>query len=340
MVSVPYKDLVQHVSVLANFGSVSVGLPSTLNSDAINLLINRRTMEYWRRLFWPDLMRLEKRQFRTSYSAGTTYQYGTEVYYPPTSKYYIAVRTGGFIAQAPATSAGATQTAYWQDSLPAYTGSLWISTSSYTVGTIVQYDQDGEYYACYIAAAPGVLPTNTANWGKLVRFVKSIALVSSGQTTIGDVMEIYSDTPNSSTNWRTTTWSYQTDQIVVDGDYTVVWLRFRVRPSSYTGAAWVSTTTYAAADQVYYDTTGEFYSSNAGGNLGNTPTVSGWTKIDYPQDLGRIVAQAVYSDLLRRDGQNDRSIAEHAEAERLLAVEVDRYERQQRQNSILSVGTR
>lgn len=39
--------------------------------------------------------------------------------------------------------------------------------------------------------------------------------------------------------------------------------------------SWSAGTTYAARDVVYYS--GNLYYSNAGGNIGNTPTVSGWT---------------------------------------------------------------
>jgi len=83
--------------------------------EAIAEWITERTLEAWDWGWWPELLELERRQYRADWDAGKTYATGDEVYYAPEDKYYVAL-------QASTNKNPASETDYWeeQDELDRY----------------------------------------------------------------------------------------------------------------------------------------------------------------------------------------------------------------------------
>lgn len=87
--------------------------------------INDRLLEAWEAEFWPDLMLVEKREYRETYSATANYSDGEEVWYGST--YYESLQDGN-VGHTP----GAVGSVLW-----------WVEVGDDFVRTIA-FDQDGE----------------------------------------------------------------------------------------------------------------------------------------------------------------------------------------------------
>lgn len=342
MRTVTYKSVANNIALLANAGSsATIGAPSGQEFDAINILINRRAPEFWNRYWWPDLMEIEKRYFRPVWAVGTTYAAGTEVYFHQEKRHYQCLKAST-VTTPPADSTGATNTSNWYECQATYSGDDYSASTVYSPGTVVYYEATGLYYCCHTTTTAGQDPTTANRWGVLTPFVRSIDLTATGFTEVGDIKDIWDADPRVTSLARPLSgWSIQNDYVVVPAPLPYVWLEFRKRAPEWTGDDYSATASYAVGDKVYHDATGSYYEALQS-HSAQTPSSSSayWDLIEFPHDLSRVVVQAVYADMLRRSNQNDRYMAEMAEAERMLSLEIDRYGRQQQQNSSQRVATR
>lgn len=334
-------------SVRVKANTLFTGKPTPTSDDSASLavFINARHRELYEAYFWPEVMLIEKRTFRTQYSAASTYVAAQEVYYPSTQLYYVALRAVP-INQPPDTGLGSPlslNTAYWAQSLGVYSGQNWSSTATYTAGTAVYQPLDGNFYQTFTTTTNNS-PPNATYWGLLVPFVRSIDLVGGNQgataTTLGMVKNMWDADPLANEDaWRQPFDRYAT-KMVVRGSAQVVWVEFRTRPNDFSGNSYAAATAYVVGDQVYYATTGEYYTCIQAGT-GNLPTVTAfWTKLDFMKVLKEPVAQAAYGDMLKVAGKANKFDAEYGEALRLCRREWTKLERLEHQTQQLNVLVR
>lgn len=304
---------------------------------SMNVFINLWARKFWTKVFWPEWSPVERRQFRDTWSSATTYAAGTtaaavEVYFPPTDSYYQSLHAAN-LNNAPATLSGGSYTensAHWAISTPSYSNSAWAASTIYAVGDNVVNPNDGNPYQC-ITAHTSTSTFDASKFGILTPFLRNISLTQSGQTEIAEVEGVYDQNPEVITNAVRQKFRLATGGIIARGSVQRPWLRFRKICPSWTGANYSSTTAYVVGDQVYYGTTGDYYTCIQNGT-GNAPTVTAfWTRIDFPYALRNMVAQAAYAEWLKGDGQNQKASAEMAVAQGLLNGELDLLERQQGQ---------
>lgn len=341
MRTVTFKSVVQQIALLANAGSSdSIGTPSNQQSDAIHLLVNRRINEFWHRYWWPFSMRTVFRTFAPIWASTGSYVQGDQVYYFSTNRYYVCTKATSSVT--PANSSGVTNTSNWYQLSSSYSAGSYSTTSSYSSGTLVLWLDDGNYYACHTNASAGVLPSDTTKWGLVPRFVKSFSMIASDIEAVDDIQNIFIDDPEANQGALPVNgWTVNNDSITVDTIYQRVWMRYRTRTPDFSGDDWSSTTSYTAGTTVYHDDTGDYWTALLD-NTGHTPASGSiyWQVVPFPYDLSRVIVQAVYADMVRRSEQGDRYQQEAAEAERMLGLEIDRYDRQQGQLSRQRVLTR
>lgn len=246
-----------------------------------------------------------------------------------------------------ATAAGTVIPSYWAESLGQYSGTDWAEGESYALGDIVRYDQTDRFYACHTAhtSTSVLIPSATGSssrWGVLTPFVRDVDYEQTAQTAIGEIRAVWPQNPRlvprgSMTQIRC---DLTDTGIIVRGGENRPWIEFRLQPPSFTGSAWSSASiSYAEDDQVYYDTTGDFYKAAQAhtSDGAKVPTdTTFWTRIDFPYVLAEYVAQGAYADALGKgEGQQDKYGTEADEAFIFLERELDKLTRAQGQHAPL-----
>lgn len=343
MRTVTYKS----VEEKANLFFTGKARPTVQDAAALNRFINARYQEFFEQFFWPEWTPVEERKFRPTYASGSTYAAGAEVYFPATRTYYLALKAVP-INEAPEELSGSDYEpnfAYWGAAEASYSGDDWSSTVAYVAGDIVFQPTNETYYQCHTGHT-NQTPPNGSYWGALVEFERDIDFepgATSNQgttaTAIGEIKAIWPANPRKHENLLPIAYDLTSDGIVVRGDEPVVWVEFRLRPNEFTGSVWASGT-YAAGDQVYYTTTGEYYVAIASVTTEAPTDTTKWTKLDFPYVLQHAVAQAAYADMLKLSGKTSKYSDEYRESRRLLQREFDKIERQQGQTRQLNVMTR
>jgi hypothetical protein len=328
---------------------------SAADAAALNRFIRKRTREFWCRFWWPELMAVEKRFFRAEYTTGTAYVAGDEVYYAKTDRYYQALKgftgAGGTV---PATgSAGnyVLNAAYWAESEGEYSADDWSAIRTYVAGDIVYQPENGKFYGCHTGHL-NQTPPNVSYWGELTAFRREIEFEQvladgSDATAIGEVKAIWNADPQVTESACAQSFRVQGSGIVVRGTVNVVWVEFRTRVPNYEGPVWEEDTAYVAGDVVYFDegeesTVGDYYECVLATSSVPPGSDDGgyWRLLEFPYVLAEMVGQAAFAEMLKADGQNDKSGAEMGEAMRLYALEIDKAERQQGQIKQLNVKGR
>src|SRR5581483_4240331 len=110
-----------------------------------------RLEQAWEYHYWPDLQRLEQRFYRPLWGSTVSYAAGTEVYFPPSQKYYqalTAIDQSTTPSPPAALSGGQYQTDFglWALSSRDYSGSDFDSTATYDLGAIARNPSDGLFY--------------------------------------------------------------------------------------------------------------------------------------------------------------------------------------------------
>lgn len=251
-------------------------------SQAYLTYINKRAREAWERYDWSELMIDDQRAFEPSWNPISTYTTGQIVFSWTDLNYYQALQN----VPANTNPANGANPAYWSTNpnLP----------------------------------LPLVVPTFQQN-------------TSAGPTTyfpeIGTVFGVYSNDPYKNrtpvevpwtrsalgvTVWpQYTTWA--TSPVVLPGgvvSYPYVNLNtvFILHRSPYPGFAedsWISGTSYAPGNIVYYNT--DTYVNIQATNSQLPTNTSYWTLVPFPYVLSEFVKEAAYADALREDGQQEKA---------------------------------
>lgn len=270
----------------------------TADFNALRTYHSNRLQSALRRVWWNDLMRLERRWFRDEYAAATSYAVGDEVYHPDSDGYYVCVVAGsGDVPASLVADEWVVDYTRWALHGDADQSSQdWETATAYAVGDRVTWQNDT--YACISAHTDtdySKVPSNATYWSAVPDFDKYVAFEQTSQTAIDDVRSVWSNNPKTTTlrtqlGWWASHLGIQTP----DAD-NYVWLDYRIRVSRLSGAAYAAGTTYTAGQQCYY-TDGDFYDCILA-SLGNLPTVTTyWTKVELPAVLERYLIHAGAAD--------------------------------------------
>jgi len=307
----------------------------TVDAGVANVHLNTWAARFWEKYFWPEWTAPEERSFRAPWSGGTTYGAPTatvpvEVYHVRSGHYYQSIQAVN-LNHEPEDSAGTVASTWWAASASSYSGNDWTASTVYTVATVVRNPADNRFYQCFTAHTSGA-SFDTTKFGILTPFLRSIDYAQAWEpTVIGDVRKIYDVNPRIYFGAANEREFILGDKIYVTGNESTVWVDIRLRPPSFTGNAHVVGTTYVAGDQVYYDTTGDYY-VNIVTTASALPTdTTKWTRIDFPWVLRDCVSQAAVSAMLRLDDDIDRANIEMGLAQQSAADEYTRISRSQGQ---------
>lgn len=338
MVTSSYKSILQRIAGYMGETLDDSNLPALGVEDAAlaNQCFNARYRLAHEGFFWPELMATERRQFRPGYDAATAYTVGDEVYYRPADKYYCCVQDG--TGNAPATGDSyEVNSAYWAESQAEYDGELYDSATTYVLGDQVEDPDTGDFYQSLTDGNQGNTLDDTGSWGLLTAFERSIDLDQTGETAIGTVKAVWPRDPRLFTGLRPLKFILQNGRIIVRGCENVVWVEFRSRVPSFSGAVWASGN-FSVGDQVYYTATGDYYKCIAAATTQAPSDTSKWEKVPVPFTFSEYLAQSVFADLQGKvDGQQEKFTLESAAGYGLLLQEIDKLQRQQGQARQLNV---
>lgn len=327
-------------------------LPGVTEFPVVRGALDLTLKEGWEQEWWPDLMRREERYFRANWLAASTYNKGDEVYDTATQDYFQCLRDGVTGAgQSPTDSAGDERSAYWARSETSYSGAEWSADSvSYAVGDIKYYPVTNRYYQCHTAhTSSGVLvPDATGGsdrWGLLTPFERRIDFDATGQTAIGDVLDVKDKDVRLTKLWKGLEWTPAESQVWVVDDVVRCWVEFRILCPRIFGDTFDDEETYAAGDQVYWDNdgaiVGNFYNCLASTTAGEDPTdtPAKWELVELPKFLEGFAIYASYGKCLTGDDREDKQAAALTQAAGYLELEADKVYRQQGQSPLISVRT-
>ena len=289
MRTVTYQSVLDRISgYLGEDGGMSAE-DAGLACRLVNLFY-KLGLEYY---FWPELMNVERRQFRPSWAVGTAYAAGTEVYYPPAQAYYQALTAS--TGQAPASGTDAVEnSAYWALSQPCYSGQDWATGTAYIAGNIVRNPADQQFYQCFSPHTAGA-SLDMTQFGLLTDFIRSIDYEqdfltppnTGTATPLGEVKAIYCANPETTASPRPVDKQLRRDYVQVFGSAPVVWVEFRDRPNVFTNLAWAAGS-FAPGAVRYYSVTGECYSCLAAATTEPPTDATKWGKLDFPYFLAEL----------------------------------------------------
>lgn len=161
-----------------------------------------------------------------------------------------------------------------------------------------------------------------------------IAYDQAGEYPIAEVFAVYSDDPQGSSTWGYLAPTLTADGLLFGGSDipATAYVYYRRDCPEYYGDAYNGATAYAAGDQVYYATTGDFYKAIVS-TTGNAPTdATKWTRLTIPWDLFEYAVYQSAADLLTTNGQNGgngRASTLYGQAQDNLFTQIEKYSRQQ-----------
>lgn len=326
---VSYKSVLAQASQLA-FGKAS---PNGLDAATLNTFINEDAGQFWRSFWWPELMVVEQRQYRPSYSGG--HAAGTEVYYPPAQAYYLAVK--GPTTVPPATLSGGVyevNKSEWIEVQTELSGDDWTTGKIYAAGDLVRNPATGLFYACHTGHTAGGSFDGT-KFGALKRWRNSLDYAQTGYTEIDGIEGVYDDDPDVNPDAERFPFTLSAD-IIVHGDIVRPWIKLRRRIPSWSGTLHVPDETYTVGDQVYYST--DYYRAKTTTSALPTDT-DDWEKIEMPYVFRSSVPRAAYAGWLASEGQIDKSGRNMAAAAKLNEDEIMEITSRQGQMRALPVKT-
>lgn len=273
---------------------------------------DRRLQTAWEFDYWPELERTDKRYYRDVWVSGTSYvastaTLATEVYFPQTGLYYQCLKATSSVA--PANASDVTNTTNWADSKTSYSTDDFSASTTYAVGDQVFYPTTDRSYQLHTAAVAGTVPTDTTKWGILTDFDAYIAYSQTGKTAIGNVIEVCSANPRTTTRLNQYDWFLSENGVQVITPSNFAYITYKIRTVRLTGDVWVSGV-YGVGDQVYYSATGvpgNFYDCISATTTEAPTDTTKWTVLSIPLIFQRYLEIGGYTDWLRNNGQNDRA---------------------------------
>lgn len=338
MEKIIYSDIIKRVV------SYSQRVYEELSADdnaAIKAYLDTRLKKIWEIYPWPDLTRVEKRYFRTLYSAGTTYAAGTEVYYPTEKKYYQALKS--------TTGNAPTTLTHWSESKQKYSGDLWVAGAAYVAGDIIEYASDSLFYACHTAhtSSGTLIPTATSGnsrWGVLTELDKYVAWQQSGKNKIGDIIEVWDSNPKTDNKAEPENYYQSENGIQVINGPDIVYVEYRQEVPSVFYTTWISGTAYLLGDVVRYPATGADFSlyeaqtaHTATANNDPSDGTADWQIIDIPRDFKSYLSHGAAADILISDEKEGLAAVQQSLADKSLADLLDKFERQESQTKQMKV---
>lgn len=230
---------------------------------------------------------------------------------------------------------------WWYPCQSSYSGSTWALSTASAQGDVVYYAVDGNYYACHTANT-GKLPTDASYFGGLTPFDKYVAYEQTGQTALGEVRDVYSVDPRVNRNFGVANWTLSTNGVQVPDGPAQVWLEFRTRCTPLLGDDYSATATYAAGDQILFNSSGtvkNFYTCVTATSAGESPNTAAakWAIVEIPYLFQPYLVNGAYADYLLMDGQTDKAGVQNRLADEYLATELQKLHDQQPQYQRLSV---
>lgn len=194
------------------------------------------------------------------------------------------------------------------------------------------------------------LAWETEHWPDTIRIDELTVTTSSDVSTIaypstaGEILEVYSKNPRKTTLHSSVGFLLYDDgtdsdtnsgkTITVHTTTSPLFVEYRISKPQLTGDTYSTSTQYANGAQVYYSTTGHFYTrKNQSGSESNVSpdTTADWDKILIPKIFENYLIRGIYADYLRANGQPDVAAAEDRNAEGIITLEADKVYRQQGQ---------
>jgi len=192
----------------------------------------------------------------------------------------------------------------------------------------------------------------TEYWPDLLRISELAVTTESDVSTIayptdaGEILEVYSKNPRKTTLHSSVGFVLYDDgtdsdtnsgkTVTVFSTTSPLYVEYRIaRPELSGDSGYNASTAYADDTQIYYPTTGHFYTrkaNTAGTEVGVAPTVTDdWDKALVPKIFENYLIRGIYADYLRANGQSDVAAAEDRNAEGIITMEADKVYRQQGQ---------
>lgn len=215
---------------------------STLTTEEANFFrtfISMSLRSAWECFNWPEQTVYQQEFFAATYAYATTYNAGDVVYYPVEEKYYQWVNITPSSGQTPTIGGpgGTLNAQFWSEALPDYGNNdgNWDDTVAYSIGQIVLYPVTQEHYQLYAIAPVGTVPSNTAYWGVLNKFLRNISQTlnpdgSARSVEIGEAFSVWPADPRVTWRQQEPRYTFTDDGILVEEELPFVWLEFRKSP--------------------------------------------------------------------------------------------------------------
>ena len=192
----------------------------------------------------------------------------------------------------------------------------------------------------------------TEYWHDILRISELAVTTTSDVSTIayptdaGEILEVCSKNPRKTTIRASVDFILYDDgtdsdtnsgkTVTVFTTTSPLYVEYRIaRPELKGDSGYSASTAYVDDTQIYYPTTGHFYTrkNNTGGTeTGIAPTVTtDWDKALVPKIFENYLTRGIYADYLRANGQPDIAAAEDQNAEGVILLEADKVYRQQGQ---------
>lgn len=256
--------------------------PSTEEASFFRTFIGTALRQAWEAFDWPEQTVTQQEFFARTYSASTNYSVGTVVYFPTEQEYYQVVNSTGSSSIDPTTGGpdGTLNAEFWALAQPSYSSvdGTWDSTVAYSVGQIVLYAVDQQYYQCVAATSPGTDPTNVAFWGVLNPFLRYVSQTDNPDGTarsaeLGEIFAVTAGDPRVVPNQTLVQYGFTPSGLLVVPQLPFVWINARLQPPVYTSDP--STIPYRFADICAYRAAGQMLRVDGKVDLGNEFMVLG-----------------------------------------------------------------
>jgi len=216
--------------------------PTTEEASAFSTYIGMALRQAWEAYDWGDFKLVSQEFFAPDYDSTQTYNSGNFIYFPTEQKYYQCVQNTT-VGISPTSNGpnGQLNSANWSEALPDYAGvsaGTWSSSTSYTQGQIVLWAYDQNYYQCIVSSSGTTSPSNTAVWGMLNPFIRTISETADNNGTartniIGEVMAVYSVNPEVAWKQRLLNFSFYNGDILIGDQLPYVWVEYRIAPTNF-----------------------------------------------------------------------------------------------------------